>query len=91
MIRLFFDRGPYDGGQMDFDPPEQKSRKGHARGEVVLPSLAFVSHDGATYAWLYRLTRVITPYSGTYTLFSWVRLHVVRDSPLIILGTSKRA
>jgi len=88
VVRLYFRRGPFDGGCADFDRDEARhpSRKARSRGEVTFPTMAFVAvGDGASIVWAYRLARAITTFSAEYTLTGWMRCDAIPKDAAIVL------
>jgi len=89
VVRLLFRRGPFDGGEAEFDRDEARhaSKKTRERGEVSFPVRAFVAvGDGAWFAWEYRLSRAINSFSAEYTLCGWKRCDAIsRDSPIVLI------
>ena len=89
MIRLFYTEGPFDGGFADFDEPPKKSRKGSKRGRTEPPELPRTTYvacgDGSAFAWVYTLTRTITPYSAAYRVRGWVKLDGIPNGSILML------
>lgn len=89
MVRLYFRRGPFDGGAADFDHEEtrHKSRKARANGEVRFPPRAFVAiGDGAAYVWAYRLARTLGTHSAEYVVAGWMKVSTIpRDSAIVLI------
>jgi hypothetical protein len=89
VVRLFFVRGPFDGGSADFEREDtaSRSRKANRRGEESLPTSAFVMvGNGCGVAWAYRLSRTLTPFSAEYTLTGWVDCdNLPRNATIVVI------
>lgn len=86
-MRLFFCGGPYDGGQADHrvDVVPTGSKRARRQQRPELPQEAYVARDGSWYCWLYRRSRVITPYSASYNVVGFVKVSDVAKNAVLVL------